>query len=106
MKKKDASKINDSVYNESDEHVDLMSESSKQVDPRNNRIKETHIVDRVRTLSIGVGHLMLSVIRIIKQDSTDLVTNVLTNSSEQLSMKSSSPLNNFESKSFVIGSQY
>ena len=50
MKKNDVSTINDSVYNESDEHVDTISDSNKQVDPRNDPIKETHIVDGVRTL--------------------------------------------------------
>ena len=54
MKKKDVSTINDSVYNESDEHVDTISDSIKQVEPINNPIKETHVVDGVRTLSIGV----------------------------------------------------
>ena len=32
MKKKDVSTINDSVYNESDKHVDTISDSSKQFD--------------------------------------------------------------------------
>ena len=53
MKKKDVSTINDSVYNESDEHVDTISDSRKQVDPRNNPIKETHIVDGINNLSVG-----------------------------------------------------
>ena len=57
MKKKDVSKINDSIYNESEEHVDTISDSSKQVDPRNDPIKYTHIVDGVRTLSTGIGPL-------------------------------------------------
>ena len=39
MKKKYVSTINDSVYNESNEHVDTISDSIKQVDPRNNPIK-------------------------------------------------------------------
>ena len=106
MKKKDVSTINDSVYNESDEHVDTISDSSKQVDPRYNPIKETHIVNIFYNLSIGVGPLEPAVIIIIGQDITDLVTHVLTNSSEQLSMTSSSPINTFQSKAFVIGSQY
>ena len=53
MKKKVVSRINDSVYNESDEHVDTISDSRNQVDPRNDPIKDTHIVDGVCTLSIG-----------------------------------------------------
>ena len=50
MKNKDVSKINDSVYNELDEHVDTISDSRKQVDARKDPIKETHIVDEVSTL--------------------------------------------------------
>ena len=56
MKKKDVSTIKNSVYDESDEHVDTISESS---------IKETHIFDGVSTLSIGVGSLKPAVIGII-----------------------------------------
>ena len=55
MKNKYVSTINNSVYYESDEKVDMISDSNKQVHPRNNPITETHIVDRVRNLSVGVG---------------------------------------------------
>ena len=79
MKNKYVSTIIDSVYNESDEHVDKISDSSKQADPRNDPIKETHIFDRVCTSSIRVGFLETSVIRINRQNITDLVTHVLTN---------------------------
>ena len=65
MKKKDVSTINDSVYNESDEHVDTISVSSKQVNPRNDPIKETHIFDGVRTFSTGFRLLEPAVIGII-----------------------------------------
>ena len=105
MKNKDVSTINDSVYNESDEKVDMISDSRKQIDQRNDPIKETHIVEVVSTLSIGVGLLEPDIIRIISQDITDLVTHVLTNKSEQLSMKILSPLNTKQSKMFVIGLQ-
>ena len=44
MKKKDVSTISDSVYNELYEHVDTISDSSKQVDASNEPIKDTHIV--------------------------------------------------------------
>ena len=84
----------------------MISDSRKQVDPRNDPIKETHIVDGVHNLSIGVGPLETSLIGIIGQKITDLVTHVLTNSSEQLSMESLSPLNTFQSKPSVIGLQY
>ena len=46
---KDALTINNSIYYESNEHVDTISDSSKQVDARNGSIKDTHIGDRVRT---------------------------------------------------------
>ena len=51
--KKDVLKINDSVYYESDEHVDTISDSRKQVDARNNPIK-AHIVDK--KIISGVKH--------------------------------------------------
>ena len=54
---KDVFKINDLVYYESDELIDTISDSKKQVDVRNNPIKETHIVDRVRNLSVRVEFL-------------------------------------------------
>ena len=105
MKNKYVSTINDSVYYESDKHVDTISDSIKQVDPGNNPIVETHIIDRSSTLSIGVGSLEPAIIGIIKQGSMNLVTHVLTNSSKQISMTSLSPLKTFQSKAFVIGSQ-
>ena len=86
MKKKDVSTINDSVYNESDEHVDTISDSRRNVDARNDPIKETHVVDGISTLSIGVGYLKPDIIGIIGQGSANLVTHVLTNSSDQLSI--------------------
>ena len=88
IKKKDVSTINDSVYNESDEHVDTISDPTKQADARNGPIKVNHIFNGISTLSIVVGYLEPAVIKIIVQGSTDLVTHVLTNSSEQLSMMS------------------
>ena len=54
MKEEKVSTINDSVYYESDEHVDTMSDSSKQFDASNKPITDTHIVDRVRNLSVGI----------------------------------------------------
>ena len=92
------------MYYESDEHVDTISDSSKHVDTSNDPIKDTHIVDGVLTLSIGVGTLKPDVMGIIVQYSTDLITHVLTNSIELLSIKSLSLLNMNQSKTFVIGS--
>ena len=98
MKNKDASTISDSEYNESDKHVDTISDSSKQVDAITEPIKDTHIVDGINNLSVGVISVepAVIVIRIIRQGSnqiitnnntsigTNLVTNVLKNSSEKL----------------------
>ena len=54
MKKKEEKTINNSVYHESYEHADTISDSSKQVDASNKPITDTHIVNRVRNLSVGV----------------------------------------------------
>ena len=52
MKEEKVSTINDSVYYDSDEHTDTMSDSSKQVDASKKPITDTHIVDRVRNSSV------------------------------------------------------
>ena len=54
MKMKDVSTINNSVYYESDEHVDRISNSSKQVHANKESINDTHIVDGINNLSAGV----------------------------------------------------
>ena len=64
MKKKDVSTINDSVYYESDEHVDTISDSRKHVDASNEPIKDTHIVDENNNLSVGVVSVQPAVIRV------------------------------------------
>ena len=106
------------VYYESDELVDTISYSSKQVDARNNPIKETHIVDRVCNLSVGVGYLNPAIIVIViigqgitqlitngdRDIGTNLATNVLTNYSKKLFNTNSSRLNTLQSEAFVIGS--
>ena len=111
--------IKNSVYHESDEHVDTISDSRKQVDARNNPIKETHIVNRFSNISVGVRSLELAAIeigiigkgitqRIISGDTnigTNLVTNVLTNSSEQFFKTDLSRLNTLQYEAFMIGSQ-
>ena len=62
MLKKDVLTVNDSIYYESGEHIDTISDSSKNVDARKYQIKKTHIVDRVRNLSVRVGSLKRAVI--------------------------------------------
>ena len=81
MKKKDVSTINDSLYYESDENIDMISDSDKQVDPRNDPIAETHIVDRVFNLSVRVGLFKTAV---VIGGSIGPVTNVLENPSVDL----------------------
>ena len=50
MKEEKVSTINNSVYYESDDHADTMSDSSKKVDASNKPITDTHIVDRVQEI--------------------------------------------------------
>ena len=52
MLKKDVPTINDSAYYESDEQVDTISDSNKQVDTSSKPKEETHIIDRIRKLSV------------------------------------------------------
>ena len=73
MQKKDVLTINNYVYYELDEKVDTISDSNKQVDLRSDQMAETHIVDRVRKLSVGVRLFKPAVIRVI---GMDLITNV------------------------------
>ena len=119
MKKKDVSTISNSVYNEINEHIDTISDSSKQVDARNEPIKETHIVDGINNLLVGVVSVKPAVIGIgiIGQGITqgvinggtnigsNLATNVLTNSSEIIFDMNKFQLNTLQSEAFVIGPQ-
>ena len=75
--KKDVFTINDLVYYESDENVDTISDSSKQINVSNEPIKETYIVDRVCNLSVRVVSVNPAVIRvrIIGQGITQVVIN-------------------------------
>ena len=103
MKKKGVSTINDSVYYESGEHVDTISDSNKQVEPINDPIQETHIVDRFRILSVRIGLFEPAV---VIGGSIRPVTNVLDDSRVELPLDSLSPLNTNQSKAFVFGSQF
>ena len=98
MKNKYVSTINDSVYYESDEHADTISDSIKQVDASNEPITDTHIVEGINNLSVRIVYVKPSVIgvEIIGQGITQSVINrsmnigrnivmdILTNSSKQL----------------------
>ena len=100
MKKKDLSTINDSVYYESDEQVDTIIYSNQQAHLKNNPIEETHIVDRVRNLSVVLGLFEPAVI----EGRIGPITNVLDNVRVELSLNRLSPLNTNTLKTFVIGS--
>ena len=118
-KKKDISTINDSLYYESDEHADTISDSREQVDASNEPIKDTHIFDGINNLSVGVVSVEPSIIgvgiigqvinqRVInggKNIGSNLVTDVLSNSSKILFDKNTFQLNTLQSETLVIGPQ-
>ena len=54
IKKKETKAINDSVHHESDEHADTISDQSKQVDTSYKQITDTHIIEGVNNLSVGI----------------------------------------------------
>ena len=119
IKKKEAKTINDLVYYESDEHTDTISDSSKQADASNKPITDTHIVEGIITLSVGIVSVELTVIivRIIGQGTTqgiinvrtnigsNIVMDILTNSSKQLFETNTFQLNSLQSETLVIGLQ-
>ena len=53
MKKQHESTINDSVYYDSYEHADTISDSRKPVDASKEPIKDNHIAERIINLSVG-----------------------------------------------------
>ena len=99
MKEKYVSTINDYVYYELDDQVDTISDSNKQDDPRSDQKAETHIVDRIRKLSVRIFEP--PIIGVIRQY---LVTNVQESLRVELSLNRFSPLNTNTSKAIVIGS--
>ena len=102
MKNKDVSTVNDSVYSESNEQVDMINDSNKQVDTINDTMAETHIVDRVRKLSVRFG--LFETAAIGGGIVNDLIMNVLENSRVELSLNILYPLNTNTLKAFMIGS--
>ena len=73
------------------------------VDPSSDPKEETHIIDRIRKLSVRPILFKPAVIGVIGQD---LVMNVLDNLRMELSMKSFSTLNMISSKEIVTGAAY
>ena len=86
IQKKDVSTIIDSVYYESDDQVDTISDSKKQVDPSSDPKEDTRIIDRIRKLSVRPIIFAPAVLKpiVIRQD---LVTSVLETSRDGLSPK-------------------
>ena len=100
IKEEKVSTINDSAYYESNEHVDTISDLSKPVDASNKPITDTQIVEGMNNLSVGILSVKPAVIGvgvgIIGQGITqgiingsttigsNIVTDILTNSSKQL----------------------
>ena len=119
MKKEKVSTINDLVYYESDEHADTISYSSKQVDASNKPITDTHIVEGVNKLSVGIVSVKPAVIGvgIIGRGITqgvisgkisivkNIVTDISLDSSNQLFETNTFQLNSLQSEMLVIGSQ-
>ena len=107
------------VYYESDEHADPISYLSKQVDASNKPIRDTHIVEGVNNLSVGIVSVKPAVIgvgiigQVITQGvisgRTSIVKNIVTDissdSSKQLLEMNTFQLNSLQSKTLVIGSQ-
>ena len=105
--KKEAKAINDLVYHESDEHVNTIIDSSKQVDANNKPITDTHIVKVINNLSvgiisvepavIGVGIIRLGITQGVISRRTNIVNNIVTDmssdSSKQLFEKNTIQLN-------------
>ena len=119
MKKKDVSKINDSVYYESNEHVYTIIDSSKPVEASNGPIKDTHIVGGINKLSVEVVYVDPTVIgvgiigQVITQGvinggmniGSNIVTDILKNSSKQLFQTNMFQINSLQSETLMIEPQ-
>ena len=111
--KKDASTINDSAYYNSDYHEDEISDSNKQVEASKEPITDTHIFDRVCNLLDGIVSVKPAVTGVgivgrggrgITQGvisggtriiSSNVITDVLTDSSKMILKSDLFPLDPF-----------
>ena len=118
-----ASTIKNLAYYESDEHEVEISYSSKQVEASKYPITDTHSVDRVSNLSVGVVSVnpAVTVVVIIGRGgcgitqgiinggtciiSSNVVTDVLTDTNKMVFRTDTFPLNPFKSQTLVIASQ-
>ena len=103
-----------------DEHADTISDSIKPVDGSNDSITDTHIVKGINNLSVGIVSIEPAVIGIgiigwvitkgvingSTNISSNIVTDILKNSSNQLFETNMFQLNSLQSEALVIGPQY
>ena len=117
-KYKDASTVNNSAYHNSEEYEDEISDSSKQVEAIKDPITDTH----VRNTSVGTTSVDPDVIRVeiigrgghgIIQGmihggtsiiSSNVITDVLTDSSKMILKSNTFPLDPFKSQTLMIAS--
>ena len=104
------------VYYESDEHADTISDSCKQVYTSNKPITDTHIVEGIINLSVGVVSVEPAIIRVgiigqgitqgvINGRGSSIVTDILTSYSKQIFETNTFQLNSLQSETLVIGPQ-
>ena len=119
IKKEKLSTINDTVYYESDEHKDTISDSGKHVDASTKPITDTHIVKGVNNLSvviisvepsvIGVGIIGQGITQVVISGRTSIVKNIVTDisldSSKQHFKMNKFQLDSFQPETLVIGLQ-
>ena len=114
-KNKDVLTINDSIYHNSDEHEDEISDSSKQVEASKEPIKDTHVLNTsvgivsVKPAAVGVGIIGRGITQGVISRGTRIVKNVvmdvLTDSSNMIFKTDMFPLDPFKSQTLVLASQ-
>ena len=122
-KNKYASTINYLAYYESDEHEVEIRDSSKEVEAIKEPITDTQIINRVRNLSVGTTSVDPAVIRVViigqggrgitqgminggtSIISSNVITDVLTDSSKIIIKSNKFPLDSFKSQTFMIAPQ-
>ena len=106
MKKEKVSTIKNSLYYESNEHADTISDSIKQIDASNKPITDTHIVKVVKNLSVGIVSVDPAFIGVgiigrgITQGVISRRTSIFKNTITVISSDSSKQL--FETNTFQI----
>ena len=118
-KDKDALKVNDLAYHNSDEYEDEISDSDKNVEASKEPITDTHVHNTsVGTTSVNPAVIGVGIIgrggRGITQGiinggtgiiSSNVITDVLTDSSKMIIKSDTFPLNSFKSQTLMIALQ-